>query len=103
MECIFVICHPLLPRYGEQGRSWYSVLNAVDFLFAACYTMFLGCVLRSPATLRWAGAYDMDFLILLPMLCFVCDIGENICVRMILSSYPRIQQEVPLSLRCGAA
>mmetsp|Transcript_22560 Transcript_22560/g.57707 ORF Transcript_22560/g.57707 Transcript_22560/m.57707 type:complete len:164 (-) Transcript_22560:127-618(-) len=71
----------------------YRQLNTVDFYFLFLYSSFLSlCLVRYWPTRQW--------LSLLPFAAGFADLIENACVRMLLDSFPRIE-DAPQSLLWG--
>lgn len=72
--------------YGEAGRSFYAVASlTLDTLFPLVYvTLFAGLIHR----FRWNDR--TAFLAWIPVVAGIVDLGENVQIAAMLTSYPDV-------------
>ena len=79
----------LLANLGPEGRDYYRFLLGFDFVFPACYGVFLAAVVAAlsrrvcPQVSRW------QWLFLVPLATALCDYLENFAILRMLLTYPQ--------------
>lgn len=68
----------VINSYGSKGIDIYYQIQILDFVFPLMYGALL------------AGLLYKSKLMILPVMAAFMDYGENICIRLLLKSYPNI-------------
>ena len=72
------IVETVINAYGSKGIDIYYQIQVLDFVFPLMYGTLL------------AGLLYKSKLMIIPIIAAFTDYGENICIRMMLDSYPSI-------------
>lgn len=85
----------MVAAYGEEGRAFYRILEmTLDVIYPIAYTLLFGALLT--AVLRRAFPQNslVHSLALLPAICFLLDMGENIGIITMLTQFPTQSESV---------
>ncbi len=80
--------YSVLAGYGDVGRGWHIVIDLVDFLYIASYSLFFGMFMAYLITKAGHAKSKLRFVVIFPFLMGLVDILENICILAILIFYP---------------
>ena len=76
---------------GESGRQLYALTEVtLDFVFPLLYSAWLSVLLALVIPKAWPSRPGAERLILLPFLALLGDLTENICLALLMWSYPLI-------------
>jgi len=79
------IVETVIHAYGSKGIDIYYQIQVLDFVFPMMYGTLL------------AGLLYKSKLMMIPVIAALMDYGENICIRMMLNSYPNIADIATIS------
>lgn len=72
--------------YGEAGRALYArAALTLDAVYPVAYSTFFACLI-----VMWAVSPRARYLVIVPIVVALLDLGENISIYMLLTNFPDI-------------
>jgi hypothetical protein len=81
--------HEMMAAYGKEGRAFYrSILLGADLVYPIIYGFAFALLLAYIWPILATGSRWLRWLPVIPLLCMVCDFGENISIAGLIAEFP---------------
>jgi hypothetical protein len=80
--------YSLFQSYGEEGRSYYTYIQALDAVYPLSYGIFFLSLLYFYIRKLFKENSTAGYAILIPYLAVFSDYGENICIFILNRIFP---------------